>query len=112
MLDIAEEIAPVGTTERLLGLVLRQLRLLGTEADVLDARHAAFGGASAARPSGRFEYKSSGAFTRGGDDEGSATEVDDKAEDEENTAMPSSSESGASPVPCYFLANGSYFPSS
>jgi hypothetical protein len=104
MLDIAE-IAPVGTTERLLGLVLRQLCLLGTEADVLDARHAAFGGASAGRPGGHFEYKLSGAFACGSDNEGSATEVDEKVEDEENAA----SESGASPVPCYFFTNGPIF---
>ncbi|KAJ7819316.1 hypothetical protein B0H13DRAFT_1921800, partial [Mycena leptocephala] len=44
MLDIAEEAAPARTTERLLGLVLRQLRLLGTEADLTEARHAAYGG--------------------------------------------------------------------
>ncbi|KAJ7831669.1 hypothetical protein B0H13DRAFT_1915344 [Mycena leptocephala] len=96
MLDIAEEVAPAGTTERLLGLVLRQLRLLGTEADLTEAHHAAYGGAFAARPDGRFEYKLSGAFTRGGDDEGSATEVDEKVEDEENVAMPPASESGVS----------------
>ncbi|KAJ7838316.1 hypothetical protein B0H13DRAFT_2367581 [Mycena leptocephala] len=42
--------------------------------------HAAYGGAFAARPDSRFEYKLSGAFTRGGDDEGSATEVDEKVE--------------------------------
>ncbi|KAJ7830868.1 hypothetical protein B0H13DRAFT_1915726 [Mycena leptocephala] len=96
MLDIAEEIAPVRTTERLLGLVLRQLRLLGTEADVLDARNAAFGGALAACPGGRFEYKLSGAFTRGGDDEGSVTEVEEKAGNAGNAAMPEAGELGVS----------------
>jgi hypothetical protein len=111
MLDIAEEVAPAGTTERLLGLVLRQLRLLGTEADLTEARHAAYGGAFAARPNGRFEYKLSGAFTRGGDDEGSATEVDEKVEDEENVAMPPASESGVSPVPrCFPTNNPIFFP--
>jgi hypothetical protein len=109
MLDIAEGITPVGTTERLLGLVLCQLHLLGTEANVLDVRHTAFGGASAGCPGDRFEYKLSSTFTRGGDDEGSATEVDEKVEDEENAAMPPASESGASPVPCYFLTNGPIF---
>jgi hypothetical protein len=109
MLDIAEEVAPAGTTERLLGLVLRQLCLLGTEADLTEARHAAYGGAFAARPDGRFEYKLSGAFTRGGDDEGSATEVDEKVEDEENVAMPPASELGASPVPCYSPTNDPIF---
>ncbi|KAJ7913287.1 hypothetical protein B0H13DRAFT_1873970 [Mycena leptocephala] len=96
MLDIAEEVAPARTTERLLGLVLRQLRLLGTEADLTEARHAAYRGAFAARPDSRFEYKLSGAFTRGGDDEGSATEVDEKVEDEENVVMPPASESSVS----------------
>ncbi|KAJ7920668.1 hypothetical protein B0H13DRAFT_1867394 [Mycena leptocephala] len=96
MLDIAEEVAPAGTTERLLGLVLHQLRLLGTEADLTEAHHAAYGGAFAAHPDSRFEYKLSGAFTRGGDNEGSATEVDEKVEDEENAAMPPASESGVS----------------
>jgi hypothetical protein len=47
----------------------------------------------------------SGAFTQGSDDEGSATEVDEKVEDEENVAMPPASESGASPIPCYCFAN-------
>ncbi|KAJ7882867.1 hypothetical protein B0H13DRAFT_2344473 [Mycena leptocephala] len=96
MLDIAEEIAPIGTTERLLGLVLRQLHLLGMEADVLDAHHAAFRGISTRHPGGHFEYKLSGAFARDGDDEGSATEVDEKAEDEENAAMLPASELGVS----------------
>ncbi|KAJ7875692.1 hypothetical protein B0H13DRAFT_1894016 [Mycena leptocephala] len=96
MLDITEEITPVGTTERPLGLVLRQLRLLGTEADVMEARHAAFGGAFAAHPDGRSEYKLSGAFTRGGDDEGSTTEVEEKAGDDGNMAMPEAGEHGVS----------------
>jgi hypothetical protein len=90
MLEIADEVGGVGTTERLLTRFLRHLRSSGTERDVLEARHAIFGSKNSSVAGGKSGPRAHLSFREGEDSDSndSGTEVEGgKKDDERDVAM-------------------------
>ncbi|KAJ7826247.1 hypothetical protein B0H13DRAFT_1918252 [Mycena leptocephala] len=78
MLEIADEVGGVGTTERLLARFMRHLRSLGTDRDVLEARRAIFGSENSSVAGGKSGHRARSS-SRGGEDSetnDSGTEVE------------------------------------
>ncbi|KAJ7815213.1 hypothetical protein B0H13DRAFT_1924306, partial [Mycena leptocephala] len=78
MLEIADEVGGVGTTERLLARFMRHLRSLGTDRDVLEARRAIFGSENSSVAGGKSGHRARSSSRGGEDDEtdDSGTEVE------------------------------------
>jgi hypothetical protein len=78
MLEIADEVGGVGTTERLLARFMRHLRSMGTDQDVLEACCAIFGSENSSVAGGKSGHRAHSSF-RGEEDSGSddsGTEVE------------------------------------
>jgi hypothetical protein len=78
MLEIADEVGGVGTTERLLARFMRHLRSSGTDRDVLEARRAIFGSENSSIAGGKSGQRARSS-SRGGEDnetDDSGTEVE------------------------------------
>jgi hypothetical protein len=109
MLDIADEVGGVGTTERLLARFMRHLRSLGTDQDVLEARRAIFGSENSSVAGGKSGHRacSSSRGGEGSETDDSGTEVKGgKGGGDGNVSM--GQDKGKSPV-FLFLPDALFF---